>query len=348
MSKYTTELRFICETEAGLTDSEGYDSINTVLNESYDKVFDFEYPIFDPLYKPVLEKKILKHYYTREIGFETYGRWKLALDARMNEIMPYYNKLYESELLEFDPFLDADYTKTGSRTGGEEHTTSNRVGSTGTVTTDYGEETHGADNSGVETTTSKDYGSTSTKTLNLQDETTVDASDVRTDNLQQVNQNEPVNEHWDYYNDTPQGGLSGIQSNTYLTNVRHVTDSGAGSQQTINDTGTQRTDTDATTTVEKTGTESNVVDTDESTSLESSTDRTYSSDKTIDSTVTDEKTTTENGSLAIDSTEDYSEHVLGKFPGSSYAKLLKEFRETLLNIDMLIIRDLADLFMTLW
>ena len=47
-------------------------------------------------------------------------------------------------------------------------------------------------------------------------------------------------------------------------------------------------------------------------------------------------------------TEEYLEHVKGKTPGASYSKLLQEYRETFLNIDMMIIDDLSDLFFGLW
>ena len=84
MSKYTTEVRFICENNAGLVDSEGYNSINQILNDCVDKVFNFDFPIFDENYRKVLEIKILKHYYTREIATETVGLWKHFLDMRLN------------------------------------------------------------------------------------------------------------------------------------------------------------------------------------------------------------------------------------------------------------------------
>lgn len=124
MSRYTTELRFICEQQAGYDKQQGYNNVKNVLEKAYPKVFDFDYPIFDTLYKPVLEKKILRHYYTREICEETYGLWKLRLEDKMNNIMPYYNQLYESELLQFNPFYDTDFTE-------KQHTKANenKVGS---------------------------------------------------------------------------------------------------------------------------------------------------------------------------------------------------------------------------
>ena len=110
MSKYTTEVRYICEFYAGLDESKDYDDVDGIISNSMGKIFDFDFPIFDEAYRGVLERKILKHYYTREIGFETVGLWKLKLNTRMNEIMPYYNKLYNSELINFNPLYDVDIT----------------------------------------------------------------------------------------------------------------------------------------------------------------------------------------------------------------------------------------------
>lgn len=110
MSKYTTEVRFLCESLTGHTESVGFNSVDEILNQAAPLIFDFNFPIYDESYRLVLEKKILRHYYTREISEETYGLWKLRLEDRMNIIMPYYNKLYESALLAFNPFYDVDLT----------------------------------------------------------------------------------------------------------------------------------------------------------------------------------------------------------------------------------------------
>ena len=75
MSQYTLEIRELIENDV--------------------EIFDFEYPLFDPLYKEGLEKKIIDHYFFREIGCETAGRFIFNLRVKMNEIMPIYNKMYE-------------------------------------------------------------------------------------------------------------------------------------------------------------------------------------------------------------------------------------------------------------
>lgn len=114
MSKYTSQLRFICESLAGLDESVGFNDVDRVVAESRNKIFG-NYPIFDEAYREQLETKILKHYYTREICAESFGLWKLWLNNTMNEIMPYYNKLYKSELLEFNPLYTMDYRTVRSK-----------------------------------------------------------------------------------------------------------------------------------------------------------------------------------------------------------------------------------------
>ena len=78
-----------------------------------DKMFatiNFIAPIFDENYRVPLEIKIIRHFYTREIGEETFGLWQLRLCDRLNVIMPYYNQLYKSELIKFNPMYDVDLT----------------------------------------------------------------------------------------------------------------------------------------------------------------------------------------------------------------------------------------------
>lgn len=115
MSKYTTQIRFICETASGLDSSTGLGDVNRVIQSAIPSIFNFDFPIYDESYRNVLCTKILKHYYTREIGAETVGLWKLWLDTRLNEIMPYYNQLYKSAMIEFNPMYDIDLTTEYSR-----------------------------------------------------------------------------------------------------------------------------------------------------------------------------------------------------------------------------------------
>lgn len=114
MSKYTTELRYICESLVGLTESADSSQVNDIITKAAPLIFNFKFPIHDESHRLELETKILKHYYTREIGAETYGRWQLFLDEKLNTIMPYYNQLYASAELEFNPLVDYKVTKSGN------------------------------------------------------------------------------------------------------------------------------------------------------------------------------------------------------------------------------------------
>lgn len=98
MSKYTTELRFICEMKSGFSLEDIPDkSPEEIIAAARPAIFDFDYPIYRADLKEPLELKILRHYYTREIGQETFGLWQWRLQSKLNEIMPRYNKLYEAE-----------------------------------------------------------------------------------------------------------------------------------------------------------------------------------------------------------------------------------------------------------
>lgn len=94
----------------------------TTIRTLMDNNFDFglkDYPIFDPEYRELLNNKILMHYYMDEIGFETAGLFKVYLNNKMNEIMPYYNELYKKQkdlLLNFDKTTNLTETFTRDNT----------------------------------------------------------------------------------------------------------------------------------------------------------------------------------------------------------------------------------------
>lgn len=279
MSKYTTELRYICETEAGLSESVGQTKIKDVIAKAIPKIFDFDFPIFDESYRNVLETKILKHYYTREIGLETYGLWKLKLDTKLNEIMPFYNQLYKSALLEFNPLYEVDYSKTGNRdsSGTRDNTENNNES--------YDESTDTNESHDESTTNSNDgaltKGTTTTTT--------------------------------NYFSDTPQGAISNVIDGTYLTNATYNVVGNTGSDNTSN---------------------SGSADSEGSSKSKNEKDGSRKGSKTSNSNLTD--------------TESYLESVRGKMSSKSYSALLMEYRETFINIDMMLIEALSDLFFGLW
>lgn len=60
------------------------------------------YPIFNEDYRSILNKKILDHYLMSEIGLETPALFNHYLGSKLNEIMPYYNTLYQKQTKLFD------------------------------------------------------------------------------------------------------------------------------------------------------------------------------------------------------------------------------------------------------
>lgn len=230
MSQYTTEVRFICETMADLDESEGYTNVDTIIDQAIPKIFDFDFPIFDESYRVELEKKILKHFYTREIGAETVGLWKLWLNTTMNEIMPEMNKYYESTLFEYNPLYATD------------------------LNTEHKRVTKG-DNQNISSST----------------------TDTESESVMK-----------DKYSDTPQGAITNLENDTYLTNARIDSE-----------------------------------DSESTTNNSSQTDGTYNDKET------------------------YDERVYG-YNGWSPSKLIKDFRDAIINVDLMVMKRLEPLFMQLW
>lgn len=321
MSKYTTEVRFICEHEAGLEESTGASNVDNVLTNSWNKIFTTNCTFFDETYRNILCKKILKHYYLREIGSEVVGIWKLWMNTKLEEIMPYYNQLYASTLLEFDPFKDVDYTKDHS---GSSDGTKNVEGETNT------QADKGGSSSITGNTTINNTGSKSTDSAYTDEGTVGDARDISTNGTWSSNGSKS-----DRYSDTPQGTIANtdVEGNAYLTNVRLIGENASGSNgdttfdnnlQTKNLLGTNTSAENYNDDSDSTRNENNVYD--ESNSSNS----------------------TNSINESISNSDMYLEHIVGKMNTTPYSDLLMKYRETFLNIDMLVIEEFEELFLGLW
>lgn len=338
MSRYTTELRNICEASIGRTEHAGFNDINSVITEAAPRVFNFDFPIFDEDYRLALEIKILRHYYMREICCETVGLWKLYLQSKLCEIMPYYNQLYKTELFSFNPLYDVDYKvdhKGDGTNNGDEQTdtdTSTENNRDYTMTdndTKKRDETVTTDDDETsETSTTTSDSGTSTNTTN----TTDSGTDTR--------------DEWNMYSDTPQGGITGIQNansnlvdNAYLSNAVHNTENGTSAN-----TGT-KTDNGTTT---NTQTYSGTTESEKDKVTVYDVDETNERERTENTKATENTSTARTKSHKITTTENYIETVQGKRSGHTYSQLLTEFRSTILNIDQMIINELEPLFFGLW
>lgn len=282
MAKYTTTIKTICESINDTINSEGipstYANIDTLISGARSYIFDFTYPLWSdnhaaeyPNYKAYFESKILKRYYMREIGFETVAQFKLQLCNKLNEIMPYYNQLFESELLDFEVFENVDMTNTSQKedTGTDGHTRENTSTTTDTSTTN----------------TVTDGTSNTVRTPDLEEDTTIK-------NL-----------------DTPQGTVSNLTDNGYLTNA-----SKEHSEQTGTDT-TNNTHEDETNT-------------------------TFNGTSNTTSNESYEATNTFNS--------DTSDTSKGKNSSETYSEMLNKYRGTFLNIEKDILDELNELFMLVY
>lgn len=115
------------------------------LHESGTKIFNFEYPYYDPSKKTEFEQKFIDHFYFREIGQETPARFIHYLKCKCVERLPYYNELIKLTLLEYDVLKPYNISETFEKTNNNTVTgTAAQTGSnTNTLesTTDRTEET---------------------------------------------------------------------------------------------------------------------------------------------------------------------------------------------------------------
>lgn len=74
------------------------ESIKTsdLANAGRSEIFDFDYPLTNLIDKDKFETMILNKFMMRRIGTQTLTSFKLNLNVKLNEIMPLYNKLFES------------------------------------------------------------------------------------------------------------------------------------------------------------------------------------------------------------------------------------------------------------
>lgn len=322
MSTYTTEVRYICEFEAGLLENAGYNDVDEVVNNSWQKIFK-DFPIFDESYREPLCKKILMHYYTREICAETVGMWKFWLNQKMYEIMPYYNKLYLSEQLKFDPLHEINFTREIS-------------------------ESVLNDTSGNSTTTEKNTsamtanGSTESRAGTTENATErLEANESSTNNAsgtQHNGGNTTVNTSSDgqeLHSDTPQGDIQNLADGKYLTDAKMLTN-------TTNST----TTLDTTTSTSSEGTE------------KSTHNKNTTNSQTSENTSKSQHSRTESNEESNQNVNEYSEnnnnvrkyteHITGKNSTASYAKLIEDYRNSFLNIDLQVILELKELFFNLY
>ena len=340
MATYTTQVRTICEQYAGYPESVDYPDIFNAIDNARTQIFTENYPMYIGGNKRDLENKILRHYYMREIGLETVGLWKHFLNTRMLEIMPYYCDYVKNSVNNLVPNSTIDLTReiiesiTGSgetvENGTNDETRTNTRNLAGSSATTFGhgvtDETTFGHGINDETT----FGHTLTKTGSEE----TDHDSTRTPNLTRR----------DKYSDTPQNGITQVDQDAFLTNYRNVSDTGTertlGSDTT---TFTQRADTESgknTTVTTNSGKDTKTI-------TNRGTDTTNTTDTGTDTYVTDGEhaNTTTNTNEQDKSVTDTTTGITSM---KDFVEIKARIMELVMNVDMMIISDLSDLFMRIY
>lgn len=135
MAKYTIELRRVCELYTRNEVEKWFKSYNI---EDYLTPEQINVINQTGLWnKDKLAKKIVSHYFMREIGFETPALFKLYAENMMNELMEEKLPLIYSSAIQYDPLVNVDFTETFERTQNNEQkqklssSTENKTNETG-------------------------------------------------------------------------------------------------------------------------------------------------------------------------------------------------------------------------
>ena len=356
MSQYTTELK------------------NLIL-QNFDIGLD-HYPIFDEAYRSVLNGKIINEYYFREIGQETPERFKHYLNHTMDMIMPYYNKLYLSELIEINPILSKKSTEEFNRTKDTDTesnlnrtTTDNLTAAqTGNIS-DTGESTTtGSNEQSTDQTESGEHSSTG-NTTNTTSQSVDGSSLTQMDTTANTTANEHVDETlsnvhtedgFEVNSDTPGGMISvdSIKDNTWASSAKKTEGTKGDNAVNAKDTNSTQDSTSGTTT---SGSRTETMDINAS--ADQSLTGTQSGQMKVDSSnISSEhgSTTNEQNSLSNltqDSTGQQEQSTTGKAKtledyirtiteiSGNQSEMLEKYRKTFLNIDIMIVKELNHLFM---
>ena len=132
MSKYTIQLRYVCDMFKRETVESWFSSYN--LN---DYLTNEEISIITERgtwSKDRLAHKIVNHYYMKEIGFDTPALFREYAKIFMEEIMEEYLPLIYSASIYYDPLINVNYTEEYTRTIDNDKTNKGTIGNIGTNT----------------------------------------------------------------------------------------------------------------------------------------------------------------------------------------------------------------------
>ena len=100
------------------------------------KLFDFDYKIDDPKFKADIEQAVIDFYYDYEIGHETPDMFKRKFIARWKRAISYYNELYNTTLLSYNPLTNYSISEALDQLSQTSSTTDSTSNSNSDSTTD--------------------------------------------------------------------------------------------------------------------------------------------------------------------------------------------------------------------
>lgn len=335
---YTDTLQHICESYP--VNHDDTLSNKQVIENARPLMFDFDYPIFDEDYRNVFETHFIRNFYIRQVGFESYGLFKFQLETWLNINMPYFNSLFKSEAINYDPLTNFKISETDKRTidkTQDDVSTLNKTRNTDVEATLNKEQ--------IITETSSESGSSSgeNQTNGVSRITGSSESEKTTNGKGSINQD---NFNRGLETDTPQNRLA-ITTNDgtgvieYASSIKENTDKNSQNSSSSNiDNANEKSDVDSETSDKTSSILSTNLNGNTSSNDESNT-------KTKESEVN-----TENHSNNYDSNiktiDDYISSKVGKVGSQTYAAMVMEYRNSFLRIERQIFKEMSELFMMVY
>lgn len=331
------------------------------------QIFDDTWDTYIKEHKQELCEKIIRRYYFNEICCDEPDRFRHYINEHLQRIMPYYNQLYKSELVKFDPMINHALETNGRSVENLIRSANTSDSEVSKILSNFAKSNKGISNTGtievINRTENEVYNRTYTEDVGTTETENTNTDRNRTDEIKRTGETHTTLEETQttsgdktrLYSDTPQRAVTGDIDETYLTNYTHDTDD--TTVTTNNTTDTTMTETTNETENETTNTE-RTLDRDVHTagSINDNREKTTNQNRNLNTTTNNSgfeqssddrnesrgKQTAENE----ESTNDKGEYTLVKgFMNMTPSYLLQAFRETFLNIDEQIINDLSTNFM---
>jgi len=276
-------------------------------------LFDFSYDMPED-YKPIFEKRFIDYYMFYQISFDSFFMFKKMIESRLNLLLPRYNKLYESEKVISNPFVNfISQTDAWQRERGRNKTYSvsnnKNINSINSNSASYGNTRQGERTTGIVSTLGHSEDS---------------------NNLKKIN--EMGDSKLNYFTDTPQ--IEQQENEDKLFNDGFIT--------------TKTRDEQRQTNLESSNV-SNTTRASNQSSNDASTDLTLNSDSSNQNESL-EQSQNYNDLYTSSGLESTNKRIVQEYGlrNITVTSILNEWRNSFLNIDMLLIKEFRDLFLFIY